>query len=182
MTSQEILSGLGTFSDSDIALFEKYTARKILEKNEVLLRDTEVCKSLYYVLSGSFYQFQTTEAAENIIDLHLQGEWMFNQQSLTEQSPSTTTIKSFSTSELIEISLQNFHWISSQSPSFLQFGKILNQSKNRTFMYDSLLTPTEKYHFIINAKPEIVKVFPVKMIASYLKMAPETLSRVRASF
>ena len=182
MTTQEILNGLGQFSHFDITLFEKHTTREKFEKNKVLLSENEVCKSVYYILSGSFFQFQTTEMDEPIIDLHLQSEWMFNQQSLTEQTPSNTTIKAFSKSEVINLSLNSFHCLCSKSQSFLQFGKILNQSKNRIAIFDNSLNPTQKYNYINNAKPELAKVFPIKMIASYLKIAPETLSRVRANY
>lgn len=64
----------------------------------------------------------------------------------------------------------------------MQFGKILNQSKNRIAIFDNSLNPAQKYNYINNAKPELAKVFPIKMIASYLKIAPETLSRVRANY
>ena len=182
MTTQEILNSLGHFSSFDIELFEKHTAKKILNKNEVLLCEGEVCKSVYFILTGSFFQFQTNEMDEPITDLHLQSEWMFNQQSLTEQAPSNTTIKAFSKSEVIELSLNSFHCLCAKSQSFLQFGKILNQSKNRIAIFDNSLNPTQKYNYINNAKPELAKVFPIKMIASYLKIAPETLSRVRANY
>lgn len=182
MTTQEILNSLGQFSNFDLELFEKHSANRKLNKNEVLLNEGEVCKSFYYILSGSFSQFKTDGIDDVIIDLHLQNEWMFNQQSLTEQTPSDTTIKAFSKSEIIELSLNSFHCLCSKSPSFLQFGKILNQSLNRVFLFDNSLKPIEKYNYINKAKPELTKVFPIKMIASYLKIAPETLSRVRASF
>lgn len=181
MTTQDILNGLGKFTNFDKELFEKHSERKIINKNEVLLEEGEVCKSFYFILSGSFSQFQTHDIDEVIIDLHLQNEWMFNQQSLTEQTPSTTTIKAFSKSEIIELSLNSFHCLCSKSQSFLQFGKILNQSANRIFLFDNSLKPSEKYNYINSAKPQLTKVFPVKMVASYLKIAPETLSRVRAN-
>jgi CRP-like cAMP-binding protein len=168
MTTQQILNSISQFSDFEIELFEKYSSRKILNKNEILLKQGEICNKIYYVLSGSFSQFQMDDIDEVIIDLHLQNEWMFNQQSLTEQSPSHTTIKAFSKSEVIELSLYNFHCLCSGSPLFLQFGK--------------LLKPIEKYSYINKSKPQLAKVFPIKMIASYLKIAPETLSRVRASY
>lgn len=182
MTTQEILNSLGQFSNFDAELFEKHSASRTLNKNEVLLNEGEVCKSFYFILSGSFSQFQTHDIGEVIIDLHLHREWMFNQQSLTEQTPSNTTIKAFSKSEIIELSLNSFHCLCSKSQSFLQFGKILNQSSNRVFIFDNSLKPNEKYSYINKAKPELTKVFPIKMIASYLKIAPETLSRVRASY
>jgi CRP-like cAMP-binding protein len=182
MTAQEILNSLGQFSNFDIELFEKHSARRTLYKNEVLLNEGEVCKSFYFILSGSFSQFQIHDIDEVIIDLHLQNEWMFNQQSLTEQTPSTTTIKAFSKSEIIELSLNSFHCLCSKSQSFLQLGKLLNQSAIRVFLFDNSLKPNEKYGYIKKAKPDLVKVFPIKMIASYLKIAPETLSRVRANY
>lgn len=182
MTTKEILDGLGQFSNFDRELFEKYSTRRTLNKNEVLLNSGEICKSFFFILSGSFSQFQTYDIDEVIIDLHLQNEWMFNQQSLTGQIPSSTAIKAFSKSEIIELSLNSFHCLCSKSQSFLQFGKILNQTQHRTSLFDSSLNPSDKYKFINLTKPELTKIFPLKMIASYLKVTPETLSRVRAIY
>lgn len=156
--------------------------QKILDRNEILLNEGEVCKCFYFILSGSFSQSQTYEINEVIIDLHLPNEWMFNQQSLTEQASSNTKIKAFAKSEIIELSLKSFHCLCSKSQSFLQFGKILNQSGNRTFIFDNSLKPNEKYIYINSVKPQLSRIFPIKMIASYLKIAPETLSRMRANF
>lgn len=182
MTSQEILNSLGQFSAIDYELFEKQSTKKILNKNEILLHEGDICTCFFYILSGSFSQFQISDMEEVIIDLHLEHEWMFNQQSLTEQTPSNTTIKAFSNAEVIELSLASFHYLCSKSQAFLQFGKILNQSQNRTFIFDNSLKPDEKYSYITKCKPDLAKVFPLKMIASYLKIAPETLSRVRANY
>lgn len=182
MTTQDILVNIGQFSTFDSELFEKHITRKIFNKNEVLLKEGEICKSVYYILSGSFFQFQTKDIDDIIVDLHLQNEWMFNHQSLTEQSPADTIIKAFTKSEIIEMTLKSLHCMTSKSQSFFQFGKILNQSHNRTYIFDNSLNPTEKYNYIKKAKPQLAKVFPIRMIASYLKIAPETLSRVRAKF
>lgn len=182
MTTQEILDSLGQFTNFDTELFEKHSTRRTLNKNEVLLNEGEICKSFFFILSGSFSQFQICDIDEVIVDLHLQNEWMFNQQSLTEQTPSSTTIKAFSKSEIIDLSLNSFHCLCTKSQSFLQFGKILNQTKHRTSLFDRSLNPSEKYKFINLTKPELTKIFPLKMVASYLKITPETLSRVRATF
>jgi CRP-like cAMP-binding protein len=181
MTTEEVLGKIGSFTTLEVTLFEQNSTRKSLNRGDLLLREDEVCKSIYFILSGSFYQFQASEKGEIILDLHLEGEWMFNQQSLADQIPSTAAIKAFSDAEVLELSLENFHRLIAKSQSFLQFGKILTQAKATSFIYDNSLTPAERYDFITNAKPLLVKVFPVKMIASYLKIAPETLSRVRAS-
>lgn len=182
MTTREILDSLGNFSSFELELFEQHSVCKTLLKNELLLKEGEVCSCFYFILSGSFIQFQTVDTEEVIIDLHLPHEWMFNQPSLVAQQPSTTAIKAFSKSEIRALSLTDFHRLCAQSQSFLQLGKVLNQTNHRSFMFDHALSPHEKYHYINRSKPELTKVFPVKMVASYLKIAPETLSRVRAHY
>ena len=182
MTNEDILNGIGKFSHLDCELFNKYTTRQKLKKNEFLLKEGDICNSFHFVIEGSFLQYQIKEIEEKIVDLHLKDEWMFNQESLTEQVPSKTNIKAFSNSEVISLTLNGFHYLSSRSQAFLQFGKILNQTKYRTSLYDNSLNPVEKYNFIIKIKPELINTFPLKLIASYLKLSPETLSRVRASF
>lgn len=179
---KEILSTIGHFTGDEISLFNSKSVLKEFTKNEVLLKEGEVCKSFYFVISGSFFQYRTQDTGEVIIDLHTQNEWMFNQESLIPQQPSQTTIKAFSKSEVVEIGLESFHGLCAASQSFLQFGRLFNQSKNRTFIFDNSLTPTGKYDYIKKEKPDLAKVFPIKMIASFLKIAPETLSRVRANY
>jgi CRP-like cAMP-binding protein len=182
MTTSNILASIGQFSSFDLELFEHHTTQNCFNKNDVILKEGEICKSLYFIQSGSFFQFQFKDIDEVIIDLHLEGEWMFNHQSISEQTPSKTTIKAFSKAEVIELSLQSFHALASKSPSFLQFARLLNQAHNRAYMFDNSFSPAERYDYIRKAKPQLVKVFPIKMIASFLKIAPETLSRVRANY
>uniref|UniRef100_UPI004048A4A6 Crp/Fnr family transcriptional regulator n=2 Tax=Roseivirga sp. TaxID=1964215 RepID=UPI004048A4A6 len=182
MTNEDVLLGIGKFSNLDCELFGKYITRQKLSKNEYLLKEGEICTSLFFVIKGSFVQYQIKDIDENIIDLHLGNEWMFNQDSLTEQIPSKTNIRAFSNSEVLTLTLHGFHYLCSKSQAFLQFAKILNQTKLRTSLFDSSLNPVEKYDFILKTKPELINTFPLKLIASYLKLTPETLSRVRATF
>ncbi|WP_440791851.1 Crp/Fnr family transcriptional regulator [Pedobacter sp. 22226] len=181
MSVQEILASVGSFSVQDMLLFEEKIRRKVFRKNDLLLRQGEICQSVYFILSGSFFQFQSDGINETIIDLHLPEEWMYNHPSLIDQKPSHTAIKAFEAAEVIELSLQHLHELIVKSQSFLSFGRVFNQPNHRTYLFDHALSPAQKYSYITNAKPLIVQVFPVKMIASYLKIAPETLSRVRAS-
>ena len=179
---QNIFENIGQFSATDTVLFEKLTARKNFKKNDILLKEGEICQSVFFILSGSFFQFQYNVLTETIIDLHLPNEWMFNHQSLIEQSPSKTVIKAFSKSEVVELSLSNLHSLIAKSQAFLHLGKIFNQANSRTYLFDNSLNPAQKYHYIQEAKPLLSQIFPIKMIASYLKIAPETLSRVRANY
>lgn len=117
---------------------------------------------------------------DTVADLHLEHEWMFNNISLTSRVPSATAIKAFIKSEVIELGMKGLHNLIAASNAFLQIGRLFNQGYSRTHLFDNHLSPAQKYAYMQDAKPGISGTFPVKMIASYLKIAPETLSRVRA--
>ena len=179
---QDILKNMGQFSATEVALFETLTTIKSFDKKDILLKEGEICRSAFFILSGCFFQFQSNDVTEIIIDLHVQNEWMFNHQSLVEQSPSKTVIEAFAKSEVIELRLESLHCLIAKSQSFLQLAKIFNQLNSRTHLFDNSLNPTQKYTYIKEVKPLVSQMFPIKMIASYLKIAPETLSRVRANY
>lgn len=180
MTVHEILNSIGQFTDIDVCLFDRYTNNRSIKKNEFIIKEGEINNMIYYIKSGSFYQFNYRDINENIIDIFQQDDWMFDYQSLFNQSFSTTNIKAFSDSEVISLSLNNFHLLTSNSSSFLQLSKILNINDIKNYIFDNSLSPKEKYNYIRKVKPKLFAEFPVKMIASFLKISPETLSRVRS--
>ena len=180
MITHTVLKDLGHFCERDLQLFDQVAVQRTVKKNECLLEAGMVCQSVFYILSGAFFQYQTGEVEDTVVDLHLEQEWMFNNTSLTGQVPSATAIRAFIKSEVIELRLEGLHTLIAASSAFLQLGRIFNQGHGRTHLFDHHLDPAQKYAYVQAVKPGISRVFPVKMIASYLKIAPETLSRVRA--
>ena len=64
--------------------------------------------------------------------------------------------------------------------SFLQLNKIFTQPAKIHF-FDNAYSPSQKYDYLMQTKAQLMQTFPLKMIALYLKITPETLSRVRAA-
>ena len=113
------------------------------------------------------------------IDLYIKNDWVINHKSFSTRQPSEYTIQSFKKSFVYELTIDSVHKLISKSQAFLTMGKILEESTSRINFFDNNNTPDEKYDFIINNKPQLLQEFPQKIIASYLKITPETLSRVR---
>ncbi|WP_209391437.1 Crp/Fnr family transcriptional regulator [Chryseobacterium sp. RR2-3-20] len=176
-----MLENLGTFTEYEIQLFNKNIENKILKKNEVIISEGEISKSIFFIKNGATYQFQKIESEEKIIELNIQNDWIYNCDSLTNQVPSKTTIKSFLQTEIIEVKLETLHNLISISQNFLQINKVFNSLNTRIHFYNNNLSPSEKYIYLLENRPEIIKIFPLNMIASYLKIRQETLSRVRAN-
>jgi len=171
----KVLKSTGTYTAEDIVLFEKEVELRVVRRREVLLAQGEIAKSVFYLLKGAVYQYN----ANNVIDLHLESEWFFNHQSFISQTPSDIEIATFTESTVLEVSVESIHYLITKSPAFFQLNKIMEQAKHRLYFYDNKLSPLQQYQFIMENKPELLQKFPLQMIASYLKMAPETLSRAR---
>jgi CRP-like cAMP-binding protein len=178
-----VLKSNGTYSDGDLILFEKEIRERHVKKDEVLLGVGEVNTSVFFNVAGAFCQYHFRDETElNVIDLHMENEWFFNQASFVAQKPSENIIKAYSDSHILEITVESIHQLIAISPAFLQLGKIIAHSTSRLHFFDNNLTPAQKYQYILDNRPGLIQAFPLKIIASWLKVSPETLSRVREKF
>ena len=95
------------------------------------------------------------------------------------QKPSETVVRATEVSEVFKLSGYDFHELVKISDSFFRMGRIFEQALQNQDYQHNRMTPEEKYALLIASKPQIIQIFPLKYIASYLGMTPETLSRVR---
>jgi CRP-like cAMP-binding protein len=174
-----ILTTIGTFSAAQQSLLKEQLVPKQLTKNELLLKEGKVCQAIYYLVSGAVYEYNDADIDENIIDLHTGPTWFLQYESFTAQKPSRNNLKAYTPCELLILSVTALHQLIALSPAFLQMGKILEKGLTRMHYFDHALTPLQKYQHLLQTQPELLQVFPLKFIASYLKITPETLSRVR---
>lgn len=182
MTDSEILGNVGSFSEADVELFKTYRHIRFFRKKDRLLREGEICHSLYYLKKGAIVQYKQIDQTERqYTNLHVGGEWLFNFKSVMSQSPADGTIEAFADCEVVEISLQAIYKLIEKSSSFLLLNRAFNSLANRVEFFDENSTPAIKYETLIRKHPQLIKIFPLKVIASYLKISPETLSRVRSN-
>lgn len=168
------------FSAHEQQLFKEALITTTIPKGECVVKRGAICRSLYFIATGSFVQYTYTDSGDfNAIDLHLQNEWMLNQQSFIRQKPSDNFIEAYCDSVVYELTMQKMHELIGLSPAFFQLARVLEPVHSRTHLFDNQLTPLEKYQYILQHRPGLLQAFPLKIIASYLKITPETLSRVR---
>ncbi len=176
---QGLLKNIGNFSNEEIILFRERAIKRNFQKNEILLNEDDVCKSAFYIMSGEAFQFCYDDIDENIIDLHIANDWCLNHSSFVTQKPSTEIIKAYSELTVLELSIKSVHELVALSPSFFQLGSVLKQTVSRVQYFDNTNTAEEKHKQLFSSRPQLFQQFPLKMIAAYLKIAPETLSRIR---
>ena len=174
------LQKVGLFTSSELEEILAHCTFKKIEKDSYLLKRGEVCNALHFMLRGSAYQYKSDEGTEVIIELYADFDCIVSPSSFFFKQPSEESIKTFTVCEVLTLTLQSLHELIGKSPVYFQLGKILQPGWFRVGFFDQAMSPQEKYKYVLDNKPQLVKTFPLKFLASYLKITPETLSRVRA--
>lgn len=183
MSDLELLGSVGHFCENELEMFKAYRQLRFFKKKEKLLSIGEVCKSIYFLKEGAIFQYKIKNENEKMYtDLHVEKEWILNYKSFINQCPSDANIEAFTDCEVVEIGIYAIHKLIENSSNFLQFNRVLGGLTERLDFFDQGDSPVEKYDFLVRHNPKIVQAFPLKTIASYLKISPETLSRVRSKY
>jgi CRP-like cAMP-binding protein len=174
------LLGYGRFSEEDLLLITNRLTVVNYKKQSCLIKEGQICKELCFVNNGGFKQYVVSDdGTEAITNLFTADDWMLEYKSFTSQKPSETFIEATEESELLVLSIHNLHELIKLSDSFFSLGRILELATQNQQYQNNRKTPEEKYALLLANKPQVIQMFPAKDIASFLGMAPETLSRVR---
>lgn len=157
---------------------------KKLRRRHYLLQEGDVWKYNAFVTQGCLRTYTVDEKGnEHIINFAVENWWTGDRESLDSEKPSIYNIDALEDSQVVLINKADFQTLCSQIPAFnqmvnaiLQKSFIVAQSRIHNFIS---LTAEEKYKKFLEKYPQINLRVPQGMIASYLGITPETLSRIR---
>ena len=158
--------------------------RMVVEKGELLLKEGEICRHSFFVEKGLLrYYSIDAKGKEHIIQFAPEGWFVSDRESVYFNQPSQYFIQALEESRIIALDETFVRELAKQDPSFLEFNNRLlhNHIRHLQRRINMLLSATaeERYLDFINIYPDILLRVPQTMVASYLGIAPESLSRVR---
>lgn len=182
---QKYLHSKGAFTDEDIAMIAAKSFHKRLRRRQYLLQEGDVWKHYAFVCRGCLRSYRVNDRGdEHILKFSVENWWAGDRESLLTGKPSQYNIEAMEDSELIMFTKEDFEMLCKQIPAF---GEMVNLLVHRSYIAsqnrvhaDISYSSEEKYFRFIEQYPEIFKRVPLHMIASYLGISPETLSRIRA--
>ena len=171
-------------SESEKDICRSLFSPKKLRKRQYILQQDDLCKNLIFVEKGILRSYSVDEKGnEHIIQFAPEGWWISDIYSFLTGDPSVYNIDAIEDSELLLITNSALEQLYERVPKFERYFRLLSQS-NMVAMQRRLTstlssTAEEKYLRLISAYPNLVSRVPQHMIASYLGLTPETLSRIR---
>ena len=170
------------FTDEQLELFANKLRYKKLVKNDLILKEQQLSDKLIFVLSGSLRFYVQKEYNELTLNFVTEHFWFADIESLLIQKPSENRIEAAEDSNIATISMIDMHTLMDLHSCFrMLYGLLANLSISSRYI-DTITNknPDERYRELLVSRPDWIIRFPQKQIASFLKMTPETLSRVRA--
>jgi CRP-like cAMP-binding protein len=165
-------------------LFKTFFAPKKLRKRQYILQEGDVCKYVAFVEKGMLRSYTIDEKGnEHIMQFAFEGWWIADQFSFITGEPAIYNIDALEDSELLLLSKQAEEQLLQKIPKFERYFRLLLQNNliatQRRLISSHSQTAEERYQQLIDGCPTIPQRVPQHMMASFLGITPETLSRIR---
>lgn len=180
----EYLLEKGGLTPDELELIKHVAVPKKIRKNHYLLEEGNVSDFIGFVVKGSFRLFRIGEdGVEHIMRFAIENWWMTDFSSFMSGQPSACYIEALEDSELLVFSKAHWEDMLNTIPNFKQIidkltAKNFEAHQNR--IYSNISEPAEvRYEKFVRQYPTLYNRIPLYMIASFLGLTRETLSRVR---
>lgn len=172
-------------SEEEIEICKTLFIPKKLRKRQYLLQEGDVCKYTAFVEKGLLRTYTVDEKGnEHILQFSMEGWWIADLYSFLTQEPSPYHIEALEDCELLLITQPSWEILLKKVPALERFFRILIQNNliatQRRLMGAMSETAEEKYLKLIKNSPSSLQRVPQHMIAAYLGITRETLSRIRS--
>lgn len=163
---------------------KSFFSPKKIRKRQYILQEGDVCKYIAFVEKGMLRSYTIDEKGnEHIMQFAFEGWWISDQYSFLTGEPAVYTIDALEDSELLLLSKSAEEQLLQKVPKFERYFRLLLQNSliatQRRLISSLSQTAEERYHQLIAGCPTIPQRVPQHMMASFLGITPETLSRIR---
>jgi CRP-like cAMP-binding protein len=161
--------------------------QKKLKRKQILLQEGEVCRYQYFVNKGCLRSYSIDDKGqEHVAQFAIEDWWIGDMYSFLTQTPARLNIDALEDADLIYIDQPSLEKLYTRVPKFERFFRILIQNAfiaTQQRIVESISLPADqRYCSFIEKYPLMEQRIPLKYIASFLGITPESLSRIRSQY
>lgn len=171
-------------SGDDKAMIRRNFTPLKLKKKEYLLQAGDICMNYAFIVKGAMRMYSVDDKGlEHVIRLGVEEWWMGDRESFFNRVPSRYHIDALEPCDLLCIKREGDTELFSNVPAYVEMKMKLDQrleiAHNRRLTSALTDTAGKRYADLIESYPAFVHRFPQHIIASYLGINKDTLSRVK---
>lgn len=175
-----------TYFTADMNIWKGFSEKikvREFEKSEIIKDYNAVERYLNIVIKGSAGLFVWDGKRDICINLLYEKSFISDYMSFLNQNPTVIKTEALEDLTLWSISHSDLNELYQRSETGLRIGKAISEMlyirKQQEQINLLTLSPQERYTRLIESRPEIFQRTSLKIIASYLGLTAESLSRIR---
>jgi CRP-like cAMP-binding protein len=174
----------GGFDEHDLKKIAEQSTLRKMRRRQLLLQEGEVCRYKIFIVKGLLRTYRLKDdGSEYIMKFAPENSWLTDPDSFHRQTPSLFYIDALEETEVVLWTKDNFEHLCATIPALRAYSdKVISRSTSESqqrILMNISYTSEEKYEAFMAAYPDIFRRVPLHMVASYLGVSRETLSRIR---
>lgn len=171
-------------TDATVAAMEAAAERHVVRKREYVVRQGHLSRHIYFITDGLLRGVSEQGGREDTLFFAVPGDPFVSVHTLAHDEPAVISLQALEDSEVLAVEIADFRRLLDACPDLERWWSaiLLEQvyALERRYVWLSTSSAAERYHTFMQIRRGIVGRIPIKYIAQYLSIAPETLSRIRA--
>ena len=180
-----VLKMFANFNEHELEKISQQFKFKTYNKNSIILQQGNVCKEFYFIINGGirtyFIDKKGQEKTRYIMLNHHIGTAL---TSFITQKPSAELIETLEKTDLLSLSHSNFYRLNEEMKNWKNFyQRILEMAytfQNKRIEHLVTLTAKQRFELVMKDHPMYIQKLSNKILASYLDIREETLSRLKS--
>jgi len=162
----------------------RFSGKKTLRKKQLIVQPGFVAQHRFYVTEGALRSFITNPSGdETTIALAAADWWITDYNSYIYQQPATLFVEAVTKSTVLQLSFDDEAILKKMNPKFEMFFRIIAErglaAQQRRLITNLTQSAEERYESFAAAYPQFINLIPQYIIASFLGMSTEFLSKIR---
>jgi len=172
-------------SSRDISILSDQVKTRTYLKGQYIVQQGDICKYQNFVLSGCTKTFFVDpDGNEHVVMFAIENWWPSDLGSFISQEPADFNVQCLEKTTVLQFTPETFDRLYSEIPQFERFIRIIIQkslvSQQKRIVRNQSLTAKERYLLFQKQYPDIEQRVPQYLIASYLGITKQFLSKIRA--
>lgn len=172
-------------TEDNIELIKTKFTPKRIRKGQYFLQEGQICSSTAFVVKGAMRLYSIDgNGTEHMVQLLIENWWAVDRESFLSLSPSHYNIDAWEDTEVLVLRKTDYYDHLVTIPAMVEMIRTMdehNASATQNRLHSVLNDTAEKrYLHLQETYPVLIQRFPQYLIASYLGITKETLSRLRS--